>query len=71
MLGAGDLFLPGIFMAAVSFQASPVAALAVFSGAVVGGLMNTFLAVLIRTGIPAMPLLTVGMLWAYYAIRQG
>lgn len=68
MLGAGDLFLPGIFIAAVAFNQSIPVALAVLAGAVIGGLVNTVLATLIRTGIPAMPMLAVGMIIGYYLV---
>ncbi|MBU0646493.1 hypothetical protein KJ611_03400 [Patescibacteria group bacterium] len=66
MLGAGDLFLPGIFIAAVSFSHTIPVALAVLAGAIIGGLINTILATVIKTGIPAMPMLAAGMIIGYF-----
>lgn len=66
MLGAGDIFLPAIFLTSVAFFQSIPIALSVLLGAVLGGVANTILASIIKTGIPAMPLLSVGMIIAYY-----
>jgi len=66
LLGSGDLFLPAIFLAAVTANHDIPLALLVFGGALLGGVVNFLLALIIRSGIPAMPLLTVGMIVAYY-----
>lgn len=69
MLGAGDIFMPAIFLSAVTFSHDLTAAISVFLGAVLGILLDTLLAVYIRTGIPAMPLLALGMIAAYWLAR--
>lgn len=66
ILGAGDLFLPAFFIASVTVFVSVPAALLVLLGALLGAIGNTILASLIRTGIPAIPLMTIGMITAFY-----
>lgn len=66
ILGAGDAFLPAFLLSSVTLFASPFVAIAVLLGALLGTLGNTILAMYIKTGIPALPLMTVGMIIAYY-----
>lgn len=65
MLGAGDLFIPLLFLVAVSVQAGYQIALASLVGAVLGNIGNIFLARKIKGGIPAVPLLAIGLAVGY------
>lgn len=65
MLGAGDVFMPAIFISSATINLGIQTALWITLGAVVGILGNTLLAKKIKTGIPAMPMLAIGMLVAY------
>jgi presenilin-like A22 family membrane protease len=65
LLGAGDVFMPAIFISSVTINLGTQTALWVTLGAIIGILGNTLLAKKIKTGIPAMPMLALGMLVAY------
>lgn len=65
ILGAGDAFLPAFVLASVTIFYSVPLALILLIGAVIGGILNTLLAMIIRSGIPAMPLITIGMAIAF------
>ena len=65
MLGAGDVFMPAIFLSSVTINLGTGIALWVMLGAIAGILANTLFAKIIKTGIPAMPMLAIGMLIAY------
>lgn len=65
MLGAGDVFMPAIFLSSVTINLGTPIAMWVILGAIAGILANTLLAKIIKTGIPAMPMLAIGMLIAY------
>jgi|GEM_PF-2566452 len=65
MLGAGDLFIPLLFLSAVSVQAGYQIALASLVGAMLGNIGNIFLARKIKGGIPAVPLLAIGLAVGY------
>ena len=69
MVGAGDLFLPLILLITLTTTQGFPAALIVLLGAVCGWGMNTILSAMIQGGIPAMPMLTVGMLIAYHFVK--
>ncbi len=69
VLGVGDVFLPALFLSAVTFAHGIPLGLITLAGAIIGGLLNTALAVTIRTGIPAVPLLAAGMTAAYFLFR--
>jgi len=66
MMGAGDVFLPAIFITSVTLAGGVPMGLLVLFGAVIGWTLNNFLSWIVRGGIPAMPLLAVGMIAAYY-----
>lgn len=70
LLGAGDVFLPTIFITSVVINEGPDRGLAVLFGTLIGWILNNILAAMVRTGIPAMPLLTVGMLIGYFAFGK-
>jgi len=67
MLGAGDLFIPLLFLSAVSVQVGYQVALVSLLGAVIGNIGNIFLARKIKGGIPAVPLLAIGLVVGYGA----
>ncbi|MBU1032481.1 MAG: presenilin family intramembrane aspartyl protease [Patescibacteria group bacterium] len=69
LLGAGDIFLPAIFLSAVTFEHSVTISFITFAGALVGVALNSALAVKIKTGIPAMPMLALGLIIAYLIAR--
>lgn len=69
VIGAGDLFLPLMFLMSVSAQFGPVRALWCFLGAAIGSYANLHAAKMIKTGIPAMPLLTAGIAVAYFLTK--
>jgi len=69
ILGAGDVFLPAIFISSVTLEGGVPLGLAVVLGAACGWVANNVLSWMVRGGIPAMPLLTVGMIAAYYLAR--
>lgn len=69
ILGAGDVFLPAIFLSAVTFTYGIPLGVATLAGAVIGSILNLALAAAIRTGIPAIPMLAAGMLAAYFLFR--
>lgn len=66
VMGAGDLFLPLLFLMAVSVQLGIPRALVCLLGAVVGNVVNLFLLRQSERGIPAMPFLAAGMAVAYF-----
>lgn len=66
MLGAGDLFFPLLFLSAVSIQIGYQAALFSLVGAALGNIGNIFLARKIKGGIPAIPLLVLGLVAGYW-----
>lgn len=65
MLGAGDLFIPLLFLSAVSIQTGYQIALASLVGAALGNIGNIFLTRKIKGGIPAVPLLALGLAAGY------
>ncbi|MFA6131986.1 MAG: presenilin family intramembrane aspartyl protease [Patescibacteria group bacterium] len=65
MLGAGDLFIPLIFLSATSFQFGYSVALVSLAGALLGNVGNFFLVRKIKGGIPAVPLLAIGLAAGY------
>lgn len=66
LLGAGDIFVPLIFMISViEHHANPLLGLWVFIGAVIGSLANILLLARIEKGVPALPLIVAGMFAAY------
>lgn len=67
MLGAGDLFIPLLFLSAVSVQVGYQIALVSLVGAVIGNIGNIFLAKKIKGGIPAVLLLALGLAVGYGA----
>lgn len=67
ILGAGDLFIPLLFLSAVSIQVGYQIALVSLVGAVFGNVGNIFLARKIKSGIPAVPLLAIGLTVGYAA----
>jgi presenilin-like A22 family membrane protease len=69
VLGAGDIFMPAIFISAITFNHNSIVAINVLLGAALGILLNTWLAMRIRTGIPAMPLLALCMIVVYWITR--
>ena len=69
ILGAGDIFMPAIFISAVTLNHNLLIAVNVFLGATLGILLNTLLALRIRTGIPAMPLLALCMIAVFLFTR--
>ena len=66
MLGAGDLFIPLLFLAAVSAQVGWQTALVSFGGVVFGSGLNILLARQIKGGIPAIPFLAIGLALGYF-----
>jgi presenilin-like A22 family membrane protease len=66
MLGAGDLFFPLLFLSAVSVQVGYWVALVSLAGALVGNVGNIFWAWKIKKGIPAIPLLAIGLAVGYW-----
>ena len=69
LIGAGDIFLPTVVISSIAFSEGTVHGLIVLSGAVLGVILNTISATALKRGIPALPLLTVGMLCAYLLAR--
>jgi presenilin-like A22 family membrane protease len=69
VIGGGDLFLPMLMIGAVTFGSGIPLGLATLAGAMFGWVMNLGLAAVVRTGIPALPMLTVGMMVAYFSFR--
>jgi hypothetical protein len=67
MFGAGDLFIPLLFLLAVSLRFGYETALLSLLGAVLGNVGNIFLVKKIKTGIPAVPLLAMGLTAGYGA----
>jgi len=65
MLGAGDLFVPLIFLSATSFQWGYKVALIALVGAIIGNIGNILLVRKIKNGIPALPLLAIGLAVGY------
>ncbi len=65
VMGAGDLFLPLLFLMAMSVQFGILRAFFCLLGAVVGNAANLFLLRQSQRGIPAMPFLAGGMAIAY------
>jgi len=65
IVGAGDLFIPLVFLTSVSIQSGWVVALCSLVGAILGNVGNLFLARKIKTGIPAIPFLAVGLAAGY------
>jgi presenilin-like A22 family membrane protease len=65
LLGAGDLFIPLLFLMSVSVRVGWEIALVSFVGVVLGSLGNIVLVRKIKTGIPAVPLLAIGLAVGY------
>jgi presenilin-like A22 family membrane protease len=65
LLGAGDLFIPLLFLMSVSVRVGWEIALVSFVGVVLGSLGNIALVRKIKTGIPAVPLLAIGLAVGY------
>jgi len=66
MMGAGDLFIPLLFLSAVSAQVGWQVALISFVGAVAGSGLNILFAKRVKGGIPAIPILAVGLVVGYF-----
>lgn len=69
LMGAGDVFVPLLFITSVSIQYGTIAGLCVFGGAILGNVVNIHFALKAKRGIPAMPLLALGMLLVYAFFR--
>lgn len=69
MMGAGDLFIPLLFLTTVSLQFGWPTALCSFFGAVLGSGSNLLLIKKIKSGIPAIPFLAVGLATGYFLSR--
>jgi presenilin-like A22 family membrane protease len=69
LMGAGDVFLPLLFLTAVSVQFGVPRALLCALGAVVGNACNLIVLSRMKTGIPAMPFLAAGIAVAYLLTR--
>ncbi len=65
IIGSGDIFLPAIMIGVVTFTSGIPSGLITLFGATIGWVLNTLLATIIKTGIPALPLLSAGMIIAY------
>ncbi|MBU0531689.1 MAG: presenilin family intramembrane aspartyl protease [Candidatus Uhrbacteria bacterium] len=66
LLGAGDIFVPLIFLISViEHHGNPLLGGWVFIGAVIGSLTNILLLAQIKKGVPALPLIVAGMFVAY------
>ena len=66
ILGAGDLLIPAVTLGSITFFAGIPVALASLLGAIIGAVLNTILAMFIRTGIPAIPLMSAGLILAFF-----
>lgn len=66
IIGAGDLFIPLIFLTSLSVQFGWAIALCSLAGAVVGNFVNLLLVRKIKTGIPAIPFLAIGLAAGYW-----
>jgi presenilin-like A22 family membrane protease len=66
IVGAGDLFIPLVFLSSVSIQYGWRVVLCSLVGAILGNVGNLFLARKIKTGIPAIPFLAVGLALGYF-----
>jgi presenilin-like A22 family membrane protease len=69
VMGAGDLFLPLLFLMAVSVQLGMLRAFVCLLGAAIGSAANLFLLRQSQRGIPAMPFLAAGMAAAYFFLK--
>jgi len=65
IMGAGDLFLPLLFLMAVSVQFGITRAFAAFAGVIIGSFINLHIAIRFNLGIPAMPFLAAGLAAGY------
>ncbi|HBR80395.1 MAG: hypothetical protein UX09_C0041G0004 [Candidatus Uhrbacteria bacterium GW2011_GWE2_45_35] len=65
IMGTGDLFIPLLFLTAVSIQFGRPVALVAFAGAVLGSLGNIILVRKFKGGIPAIPLIAAGLVIGY------
>jgi presenilin-like A22 family membrane protease len=68
-MGSGDIFLPLLFLTAVSVQFGILRALWCLFGAIFGGFVNLFFATKRKSGIPAIPFLACGLAIAYLLTR--
>ena len=69
LLGAGDVFLPLIFLTAVSVQIGRPQAFLCLIGAFMGTIANMIFLHKTKNSIPAMPLLAIGMLLVYFLVQ--
>ena len=69
LLGAGDIFLPLIFLTAVSVQIGRPQAFLCLFGAFLGNIANMIFLHKTKKSVPAMPLLAIGMLLMYFFVQ--